>query len=147
MRPTRCSSPLPRVTWAPERAPRGAIGLLVAVLLTACASRSGDTGSPSASPAGSPNIWTKPSATLDPTALPLGDGKYVTDAPKLGYVYTCDPKYFRFSSVVGATTVGEWIHGSTFDMTAKISVQGGVVHEGAFATSTAADRRVFTGNG
>lgn len=123
------------------------VGGSIALVLGACAPRSGDAGSSGSPSASGQSIWTVTSATLDPTALPVGTGRYVTDGPKAGYVYTCDAKYFEFPNVVGANVTGEWVHGATFDMTKKVVVQGEVLHDGAFAISTRGDRRVFAGNG
>ncbi len=38
-----------------------------------------------------PAIWLKRSPTVDPTRLPLGNGRMVVDAPRKGYVFACDP--------------------------------------------------------
>src|SRR5208282_6105986 len=51
--------------------------------------------------------------------LPLGDGK-ISIAPKRGYVMACTT---RFHSG-GAQVTGRWIHGDTWDLTQKLSVQG-----------------------
>jgi hypothetical protein len=60
-------------------------------------------------------------STLDAHALPLGDGK-VSTAPKRGYVFSCTSS-FRGG---GAQHTGNWINGSTWDITQKISVRGNV---------------------
>jgi hypothetical protein len=54
--------------------------------------------------------------------LPLGDGKYVTDAPKKGYVYLCHPN----EEGGGAEKDGSWIHGNTWNANEKLSVTGDV---------------------
>jgi hypothetical protein len=59
---------------------------------------------------------------VDVTKLPLGDGKYTTSGPKKGYVYVCHVA----SGGQGAQVNGPWIHGSTWDTTAKVAVQGSV---------------------
>jgi hypothetical protein len=56
------------------------------------------------------------------TTLPLGDNKYVTAAPKQGYVYICNVQ----SGGQGAQGNGPWIHGSTWNPAEKIHVQGNV---------------------
>jgi hypothetical protein len=52
----------------------------------------------------------------------LGDGKYVTDAPKKGYVYLCHPN----EEGGGAEKDGSWIHGNTWNANEKLSVTGDV---------------------
>lgn len=79
---------------------------------------------------------------LNPKALPLGDGN-VSSAPKRGSVYSCD-QTFRQG---GAEHLGPWIHGSTWDSTAKTTVRGHVSWPNArFSISVQGSRRVFTGN-
>ena len=86
------------------------------------------------------------SATVDPKALPLGDGRY-SDVPKVGYLYPCLPKIFYSITQTGARGGGNWIHGSTWDLTQKPFVQGEVRWSNAnFTVSTNGDRRIFSGN-
>jgi hypothetical protein len=59
---------------------------------------------------------------VDFTKLPLGDGKYSTSGAKKGYVYVCHVQ----SGGAGAQVNGPWIHGTTWDETSKIAVQGNV---------------------
>jgi hypothetical protein len=73
---------------------------------------SGAAAADSALPAGS--AWL--------TTLPLGDGKYVTDSPKKGYVYICHVA----QGGAGAQINGPWIHGSTWTPSEKVHVQGAV---------------------
>jgi hypothetical protein len=80
---------------------------------------------------------------LDPHALPLGDGK-VSAEPRRGYVFSCQTR-FRGG---GAQHAGDWIHGSTWDATKKIAVQGEVAWpEAAFAIATQGGQRRVAGNG
>lgn len=80
---------------------------------------------------------------LNPRALPLGDGK-VSSEPRRGYVYSCQTQ-FRGG---GAQHDGDWIHGSTWDATRKIWVQGDVAWpNAAFTITTSSDERRITGNG
>jgi hypothetical protein len=83
------------------------------------------------------------SHALDPRALPLGDGK-VSGEPRRGYVYSCATQ-FRGG---GAQHAGGWIHGATWDSTAKVQVQGDVAWPDARLTIAAesGERRV-AGNG
>src|SRR6266496_6411109 len=64
----------------------------------------------------------------DLTNLPLGDGKTTTTSPQRGYLYECR----TLSGGGGATTNGSWIHGSTYDLTQKVSVDGSVSWPNAF---------------
>ena len=90
------------------------------------------------------SIWVTKSSTVEPTRLPLGDKRY-SDKPKKGYVYPCNAK--SYSGTIGAHAIGPWIHGSTWDATKKISVQGEVYWPEAFySMSVTEDARVFSGN-
>ena len=80
---------------------------------------------------------------LDPHTLALGDGK-VSSEPRRGYVYSCQMQ-FRGG---GAQHAGDWIHGSTWDATSKIVVQGSVAWPNAtFTIATVDGERRITGNG
>jgi YHYH protein len=80
---------------------------------------------------------------LDPHRLPLGDGK-VSTGPKRGYVYACSAQ-FRGG---GAQHAGDWIHGSTWDATRKINVQGDIAWPDAtFGIAAVNGERRVTGNG
>ena len=80
---------------------------------------------------------------MDPRALPLGDGKVSTE-PRRGYVFSCMTQ-FRGG---GAQHAGSWIHGSTWDATSKIAVQGDVAWpSAAFSVSVAGEERHISGNG
>ncbi len=57
----------------------------------------------------------------DLTALPLGDGRTTTN-PQRGYLYECRVQ----AGGGGAAVNGPWIHGSTYDLTAKTTVDGQV---------------------
>jgi hypothetical protein len=58
------------------------------------------------------------------TALPLGDNRYSTTAPKVGYIYMCRVQ----AGGGGAAHVGPWINSSagTWDLTQKPTVDGKV---------------------
>jgi hypothetical protein len=97
-----------------------------------------------------PTIWLEPSATIDPTALPLGDQRYVTDAPRAGFVYVCDAFMYRQTGAPGSLRDGDWIDvtANTFDMTRKLTFAGDVHYPDAqLAITTADDRRTIAGNG
>jgi hypothetical protein len=57
------------------------------------------------------------------TTLPVGDYKYVTAAPKKGYIYLCNT---MSGDAGGAKVNGPWIHGTTWNPGEKIHVQGSV---------------------
>ncbi len=76
--------------------------------------------------------------------LPLGDKKYVTDAPKQGYIYLCN---VQTSTGGGAQKAGPWIHGNTWNYIEKIAVNGHVSWPTAtFSNSVNGDTRTLSGN-
>lgn len=80
----------------------------------------------------------------------MRDQHYVTDAPKQGYVYACDPKMFQQSNGPGARQDGPWIDeaSSTYDVSEKPVFQGHVSYRDAeFTITTTEQRRVVKGNG
>jgi hypothetical protein len=58
----------------------------------------------------------------DLTKLPLGDGKSTTSGPARDALYLCHLQ----NGMPGAQVDGPWIHGSTYDLTAKSTVDGAV---------------------
>ena len=88
------------------------------------------------------------SGAVDPTALPLGDGKVTTSGAKRGYVYACRTG-FAPPGAGGAFSEGPWIHGDgTYDLTAKATVDGSVHWRNAkFSDRKRGGRRVLRGNG
>ena len=97
-----------------------------------------------------PAIWIQPSSSIQPTALPLRDQGYVTDEPKPGYVYVCDPRMFQQIGAPGARQDGYWLHpkAGTYDVTKKLFFGGTVFYPGAeFTMTTTGDQRVIKGNG
>lgn len=83
--------------------------------------------------------------SINPKALPLGDGKYTTypNGARKGYVYSCGPH----TGGGGAKVNGPWIHGKTWDSTAKISVQGSVHWKSVLRISVSGSRLKISGNG
>ncbi|HST24774.1 MAG TPA: hypothetical protein VLJ76_02170 [Gaiellaceae bacterium] len=81
----------------------------------------------------------------NPKQLPLGDGKYTTAAagPKKGYVYSCGPH----TGGGGAQVNGPWIHGTTWDSTAKVHVAGSVRWKSVLRIAVSGSRLKITGNG
>ena len=107
------------------------------------------TSETAAAPTATPESAIVPSATtaqtnvLDVHALPLGDGKVSTSAES-GYVFSCQTNFKQG----GAQHSGSWIHGETWDLTQKISVEGNVTWPDAqFQISTDGDQRDIVGNG
>jgi hypothetical protein len=77
--------------------------------------------------------------------LPLGDGHYVLDAPRKGYIYLC---HIPQGEGGGAGSNGPWIHGDSWNPDEKIFVTGDQVwREAAFSMSAAQGLRSFAGNG
>lgn len=66
----------------------------------------------------------EPINVLDYTALPLGDGKFTTDGPRQGFVYSCEADFNLGSTI----TQRPWIEtdADTWDLTKKVSVDGSV---------------------
>jgi len=77
--------------------------------------------------------------------LPLGDGRYVTDAPRKGYIYLC---HTMGNGEGGARRNGEWIHGQTWNIFKKIYVKGQIAWQNAwFKNDTDGQERLLSGNG
>jgi hypothetical protein len=97
------------------------------LLLAACAQTGPGNGGVYApaptSTTASTNATPGPSSPVSRTALPLGDG-HVASSPKVGYVDSCQTQFNPNAG--GAFRDGPWIHGSTWDATTKIAVQGSV---------------------
>lgn len=112
-----------------------------------------DAGAPEASGGPSvtePTIWVRPSPSLDPRALPLRDQGYVTNAPKRGYVFVCDPRMAQQTNAPAAQQDGDWVHqaAGTYDMTSKLFFQGNVYYASAqFAVTSKNNERLIAGNG
>jgi len=80
---------------------------------------------------------------IDLTSLPLGDYDYTTSGAKKGYVYVCNVA----QGGKGAVVNGPWIHGNTWDLTAKVVVQGSVSWPDAYANfSTSNGTRYIKSN-
>jgi hypothetical protein len=75
--------------------------------------------------------------------VPLGDYKYVTTAPKKGYVYLCNVHKDNPGSMVN----GPWMHGTTWNFLSKVSVQGAVSWpQATFSNVISGVYRKLTGN-
>jgi len=80
---------------------------------------------------------------INPKALPLGDGKYTTSGPKRGDIYSCGPH----NGGGGAQVNGPWIHGKTWDSTAKVTVDGSVHWKSVLKIAVSGSKLRITGNG
>ena len=99
---------------------------------------------PVAGDGGVVNVWS--GATVDPTALPLGDGSISTTGGGVGALHVCTsgrPGGF------GAHTAGPWIDraNGTWDSTTKVKVQGEVSWpQASYLEQVEADQRVIVTN-
>jgi len=66
------------------------------------------------------NHWKNPGSVVV-TALPLGDGKVSTTSFAVGSIFSCRA---GDASIGGSNVEGPWIHGKTWDATAKLVVAG-----------------------
>jgi hypothetical protein len=82
----------------------------------------------------------------DPTRLPIGDGKVTLTGPKRGWVFACQPGN---PNAGGAFKDGPWIKGDgSFDLTAKVTVDGSVAWSGArFSARRGTKKVTLSGNG
>jgi hypothetical protein len=119
---------------------RDATGLALCVVV---ASGSGKTPVatiplPSSEPAPAATATALPATALDPTRLPLGDGKISTAAQR-GSVYACQTRF----AGGGAFRDGPWIKSDgTWDSTAKVVVDGEVSWPSRFTMREEGDRRI-----
>ena len=79
----------------------------------------------------------------NPKQLPLGDGRYTTNGAKKGYVFSCGPH----TGGGGAQANGPWIHGMTWDSTAKVYVSGSVKWHSVLKITVTGSKLRITGNG
>ena len=77
--------------------------------------------------------------------LPVGDGRYTTDAPKQGYVYVCR---VPAGGGGGAMTRGPWFvnDNTEYDINKKVAVEGSVQWDASYSMSIDGDTRVITTN-
>ena len=88
-------------------------GALLGGVALACAH-----STPTAEPSSDPAAAAPPALS----ALPLGDGK-ISTAPRVGYVYACQTTFGGNGAPAGKAP---WIVGTSWDQTAKPTVQGAV---------------------
>jgi hypothetical protein len=84
------------------------------------------------------------STAIDPTRLPIGDGKTSTTTAQVGYVYTCG-----IGNIGGSQVKGPWFNadGTTWNSTTKLVVQGAVSWVSEFTATLSGTVRNITGNG
>jgi YHYH protein len=84
------------------------------------------------------------SSKVEPSKIPLGDGKISTAGPAVGSVFACS-----VPSSTNPPGKAPWISadGLTWDSAAKITVQGSVQWASGFATSLLGSLLNITGNG
>ncbi len=84
------------------------------------------------------------SATIDPSHLPLGDGKLSTTTAQRNFVYTC-----TIPSSANPPGKAPWINsdGVSWDSTAKVNVAGTVNWVSVFAANTMNGQLSVSGNG
>ena len=81
----------------------------------------------------------------DSGKLPLGDNHYALGGPRKGYIYLCHPMRGQRG---GGGKDGPWIHGDTWNINEKTSVQGQVSWGNAvFSNQAQGDTRQIEGNG
>lgn len=77
--------------------------------------------------------------------LPVGDNKYVTDAPKKGSVYLCQAPQ---GGAGGAQERGPWFlnNGTEYDINKKVAVEGDVMWDASYSETVDGGHRVITTN-
>jgi hypothetical protein len=89
------------------------------------------------------NVW-KASGSVALTAVPLGDGHTSTTTAAIGSILVCSAGN---PNGPGAQAAGPWLHGTTWDSTAKIAVAGSVQWPAAsFTVKIVGTNRVITTN-
>lgn len=103
----------------------------------------GDTSAATtAVPTAAPAPATRPPSVVNLSSLPLGDGKRSTGA-QIGWLWSCASQV----GGGGAFRQGPWIHGTTWDLTSKISVDGSVSWQHQFSSTVRGTDRFITSNG
>lgn len=81
--------------------------------------------------------------------LPVGDGKYVTDAPKQGYIYACSGYAHNIQTESGgAGRRGPWFvnNNTQYDINKKLHVQGSKTWQPQFSDTVTGATRTITTN-
>lgn len=114
------------------------------VTATNAAGTGAASSSVSVTPVAATGGGTSTGGAIDPSKLPIGDGKFSKTTPAIGSVYVC----YDTTSNGGASAKGPWFNadGSTWNSLSKISVQGAVSWTSSFLVSLGANLGI-TGNG
>lgn len=81
--------------------------------------------------------------------LPVGDGKYVTDGAKAGYVYVCGGYANNLKTTPGgAQERGPWFvnNNTQYDVNKKLHVQGSKTWQSSFSNNTSGNTRTIATN-
>lgn len=81
--------------------------------------------------------------------LPVGDGRFVTEGAKQGYIYACSQYARNLQTDNGGANVrGPWFSadGTTYDIKKKVSVQGSVNWDGEYTVSVNGNKRTIVSN-
>jgi hypothetical protein len=116
--------------------------IVVTVLVNACSH--GPQSPTSATPVAVTTAVAAPvaSAPIDPSRIPVGDGKLTTSSPRAGYLLVC-----TIPSSQNPPGRAPWISGDTWDSTAKIAVQGSVSWPSQFSVNLLGALLSVMGNG
>jgi hypothetical protein len=81
--------------------------------------------------------------------LPVGDGRYVSDAAKQGYIYTCSGYAHNIAVDSGGAGVrGPWFtnNNTQYDINKKLHVQGSVMWQAEFSNTVSGSTRTIVTN-
>lgn len=131
------------------KTPAAIVAAIAVLVLAGCSSPAPTHNTSAASPTPAStatiatNTWAAPGSVVV-TALPLGDGHLSTTTASVGTLFACqagDP------NGPGAPVVGPWIHGSTWNLSEKVVVQGDVKWPTAkFTVNVSGSQRIITTN-
>ena len=134
----------------------GPFALAVALTLAGCGGSSGSTAATAsaresvtssaasgADPVAITNAWVGPAT--DVTQIPIGDGKSSQTSAQAGGILACRAGN---PNGPGAFRDGPWIHGTTWNRTEKVAVEGAVTWPSArFSVTTNGDTRTIVTSG
>jgi hypothetical protein len=123
---------------------RAIVVVLLVAIAAACSGGDDDDASSATTSTSAASTTTTTTGEIDLTALPLGDSHVLRDETAVGSLDLCS----TFPTNGGGAQVdGDWIHGDTFDITAKLVVRGDVAWSNAtFDAAVTDEERVLTGN-
>ena len=122
----------------------GIVFVLAALGIAACGGddNDGSSGESTNVADGGSDITATP---IDVSALPVGSDKFEESGPKQGFVFSCITNF----TGSGAFAMGPWFSddGETYDLDAKIHVEGAVEWDAEFSEDVSGSDRNITGNG